>query len=115
MRWQLNVGAEPVRVGSGSFQQRRRGAGNRFEMNIAAERMIFAQCSSNRDELFHCVVGRLHNSRTEEEAFDVVPAVEVEGELHDFRWSKPCAADVARYAIDAENTVIRAEIGEQDF
>jgi hypothetical protein len=67
------------------------------------------------DELLHGVVGRLDDAGGEEETFDVVALVEVEGEVDDLLWGKAGAAYIGGDAVDAEDAVVGAEVGEEDF
>jgi hypothetical protein len=61
------------------------------------------------------VVGVPDDAGGEEEALDVVPFVEVEGEFYDFGWGEGGALNVGGAAVDAVVAVVEAAVGEEDF
>ena len=77
--------------------------------------MHLAQGLCDCDELLHRVIGRLDDPRREEQPLDVVAFVEVQSERDHLFRREPGATDVRGDAIDAEDAVIGAEVGQQDF
>jgi hypothetical protein len=61
--------------------------------------------------LFHGEVGAADDTGAEEEPFDVVPFVEIEGESDDFFGGEASTADVAGAAVDAVVAVVEADVG----
>ena len=112
---ELDVGAEAVGVEAGLGDQAGVAAGDGLEVDVAAEAVGLAEGAGDFDELLHGVVGRLDDAGGEEEAFDVVALVEVEGEVDDFLRGEAGAAYVGGDAVDAEDAVVGAEVGEQDL
>ena len=84
-------------------------------MDVAAEVVLFAEGACDGDDLFHGVVCIADDAGAEEEAFDVVAFVEVEGEFDDFVGGEGGAADVAGAAVDAVVAVVDAGVGEEEF
>src|SRR5579875_2968541 len=95
LRGQFDVGAEAIGEGSSAGNERGGGSRDGFEVDVAAKGVIFAQGAGNFDQLFHGVVGRLDDAGAEKEAFDVVAAVEVEGEIHHFSRGEAGARNIA--------------------
>src|SRR5450432_3647806 len=90
-------------------------AGNRFKVNVAIEFVFLAQAARYGDELLHGVVGALNDSGAEEQTFNVIPAVKIQGQGNHFLGSEARAARVAGNAIHAEDAVVHTIIGEQNF
>lgn len=84
-------------------------------MDIAAEVVGFPEGFRDGDDLLHGVVGIADDAGAEEEAFDVVTLVEVEGELDDFVCGEDGAADVAGSTVDAVVAVVDAGVGKEEL
>ena len=84
-------------------------------MDVAAKVVVFAQHTRNLDDLLHRVVGALDDAAGKEKTFDAISAIEIEGQRHNFIHRKARALHIARHAIDAVQTVVRAKVGEQNF
>jgi len=113
--WKFDVGTESVGVETCFFDQEFVSAGDSFKVYVAAELVDGAQRPGDLDELLHRVVRRLNDPRGKKEALDVVALVEVEREIDDLNWREARTPNVGRDAIDTEDTVVRAEVGEKDL
>jgi hypothetical protein len=84
-------------------------------VDIAAEVVGFAEGLGDLDDLLHGEVCAADDAGAEEEAFDVVPLVEVEGEGDYFLGGEASATDVTGSSVDAVVTVVEADVGEENF
>src|SRR6476469_110206 len=84
-------------------------------MDIAAELMVDAQRARDGDHLLHGVVGITDDARAQEQTFDVVPAIKIQGKADNFLDGKPGARDIARNSIDAIQAVVDAVVRKQDL
>ena len=82
-------------------------------MDIAAETVVLAEHLGDTDELLHGVVGRADDARRQEQALDIVAAIEVERELHDLFGRETRPDDVAGNPVHAIKAVVDAMIGEK--
>ena len=112
---ELDVGAQAVGEEPGLLDEVLAGSGNCFKVDVAAEVMFNAEGPGDVDELLHGVVRRLDDARGEKEAFDVVALVKVECEFDDLFGSEAGALNVGGDAVDAEDAVVGAEVGEENF
>ena len=112
---EFDIGGEAVGEEAGLIDEQLRRAGDGLEVDVTAELVDLAKLARDGDELLHGVVGRLDDAGGEEEAFDVVALVEVEGEVDDFFGGEAGALDVGRDAVDAEDAIVGADVGEEDF
>ena len=110
----LDVDAEPVGIFAGFGDQRLVGFRNRLEMDVALE-MPLTQFSRDGHDLFHRVVRVLDDARRQEQALDIIAAIEVERQRHDLVDGEAGALHVARGAVDAIQAIEVAGIGEQDL
>ncbi|MNN09096.1 hypothetical protein D3C81_1219700 [compost metagenome] len=110
---QLDVDAQAVGQAPGFLDQQRVGIRYGLEVDVAAEVVLVAQQPCHTDQLFHGVVGRADDARTEKQAADAVAPVEVEGQAHDFLWGKARPWHVAGAAVDAVLAIVKAEVGQQ--
>jgi len=115
LRGKLDVGGEPVCEEASLSDELGVAAGDRLEVDVAAEPVDLPESFGDGDELLHGVVRRLDDAGGEEETFDVIALVEVEGEVDDLFWGEAGALDVGGDAIDAEDAVVGAEVGKEDF
>ena len=100
---------------AGLRQQLRARVRNRLEMNVAAEVVLLSEQARYPHQLLHRVVRVADDAGAEKQALDIVAAVEVERELYDFLDSEARSLRIARAAVDAIETVVDAEVGEQDL
>lgn len=112
---ELDVDADPVSILSGFCDEVIRCFGDGFEMNVAFEMMKLPKGLSDLHHLLHCEVSAADNSRAEEESFNVVPLVEIEGELNNFLGREAGPADIAGAAVNAIVAIVEADVGQQDL
>ena len=112
---EFDVDADAVGVLAGEGDERLRGFGDGFEVDVASKMMDLAQFTGDVDDEFHGMVGAADDAAAEEEAFDVIAFVEVEGELDDFVGGEAGAGDVAGAAVDAVVAVVEAGVGHEDL
>ena len=112
-RGHLDIDGEAVGIFAGFRDQRLVGLGNCLEMDVAAEMMLLAQLARHADHLLHRVVGAADDAGGEEQALDVIAAVEVERELDDLIDGEARPRHVAGGAVDAIEAIVIAGIGEQ--
>lgn len=91
---EFDVDADAVGVFSGLSDEFVRGFRDGLEMDIASEVMDLAERPGDSHHLLHGEVGAAHDSRTEEEAFDVIAFVEIESQRDDLFGGEACPADV---------------------
>ena len=84
-------------------------------MDVAGEAVVAAQDAGDAQQLLHGVVGRLHHAGGEEQPFDVVALVELEGEGDDLLDREAGARGVGGAAVDAVGAVVKAPVGQQDL
>ena len=111
LRGQFDVDADAIGVASGLVDERLRGLGDGFEMDVTAEVMHLAELPRDLDDLLHGVVRAAHDAAAEEEALDVVALVEVERELHDLLRRETRSLHIAGAAVDAVMAVVEAGVG----
>ena len=80
----LDVDAEAVGISAGFGDQRVIGFRNGLEMDVAAKMMLLAQFPRHADHLFHGVVGAADDAGGEKQSLDIIAAIEVERQFHDF-------------------------------
>ena len=114
-RRQFHVDAQAVGVASCGRQQLGRRLGNRLQVDVAGEAVIFAQAPRHFHQLLHGVVAIADDAAGEEQPFDVVALVELQRQPHHLGGGEARARDVARNAVDAVGAVVDAEIGQQDL
>lgn len=112
---ELDVDADAVGVFASLVDELLGGFGDGFEVDVAAEVMVFAQGAGNLVDLLHGVVGVANDAGAEEEAFDVVTLVEVESELYHFLRSEARAWGVAGAPVDAVVAVVNTGVGEENL
>ena len=112
---EFDVGAESVGVFAGVGDEGGAGTGDGFEVDVAIEAVGEAEVFGDGGELLHGVVDGLHDARGEEKSFDVIAAVEVEGEVDDFVDGEAGAFDIGGNAVDAVLAIVDAMVGEEDL
>lgn len=112
---QFEVDADAVGVTRGFLDERGRGFGDRLEMDVAPEIVNLAERFRDGDDALHRVVRVARDAGTEEEPLDVVPLVEIEGEIDGFLHGEGGAAHVAGSTVDTVVAIVDAAVGEQDF
>ena len=111
----FDVDTNTVSIFSGLVDEFLRGFRNGFEVDVAAEMMVFAKGARDLVDLLHGVIGIANNTGAEEEAFDVVALVEVEGELDDFLGSEPGTRGVAGAPVDAVVAIVDAGVSQENL
>jgi hypothetical protein len=110
---QLDVDGQAVGVEARLLDQRGVGAGDGLEVDVAAEVVVQPQGADDADHVAHSVVRALDDAGGEEQALDVVAAVELEGEAHDLLGGEAGAAHIRRHAVHAVGAVEDAEVRHQ--
>ena len=90
-------------------------AGNGFEVDVAAELVDLAQGLGDGNKLLHGVVGRLDDAGGEKETLNIVAFVKVDSQSDDLVRRKTGTRDIGRDAVDAEDAIVGAEVGQQDL
>src|SRR5581483_8018870 len=84
-------------------------------MDVAAEFVIHSKLPRHFDKLLHGVIDALYDSGTQKKSLDVVPPVELDGELDHFGDGKPGARHVARNSSDTVRAIVDAVVRQQNF
>ena len=113
--WQFDVDRQTVGIKPRLFDQFRRGVGDRLEVDVAAKVLFLAQAAGDLDHRLHRLVGVSDHTRGKEQSFDVVAAIEFDGEADDLFHAEPGARHIRRDAVDAIGAIIDAEIRHQDL
>ncbi len=103
----------PVGIFAGLRNQGIIGFRNRLQMDVAAEMMLLAQLARHAHHLLHGVVGAADDAGREKQSLDVIAAIEVECQLHDFIDGEARSRHIAGRAVDAIKAVVIAGIGQQ--
>jgi hypothetical protein len=111
----FDVQADAIGPTTSFLNQGGRRFGDRLQVNVTAELMTHPQRARDRDDLLHGVIRIANDSRTEEQAFDVIAPIKLERQTHHFLGRKPRSLHVARHAIDAVEAVVDAVIREENF
>ena len=110
---QLDIDRQPIGIEPRLGDQRLARLGNRLQVDVALEAVLDPQRPRHRHHLLHRVVGIADDAGGEEQAFDIVAAVEIERQLDDFRDGEAGARHVGRGAVDAIEAVEIAGIGQE--
>ena len=108
----LDVHAHAVGIAAGLVKQLLRAAGNALQVDVAVEAVDGPQVAGNSREALHRVVGIAHHAAAEEQALDVVAAVELHRNLLQLRDRERRPLDVVRAAVDAVGAVVHAVVGQ---
>jgi hypothetical protein len=84
-------------------------------MDIAAEPGFVPEFSGGIDQFLHHNVGVRENPRRKEKPFDVIPAVKLAGNIHEFIHREGSPLGVRRSPVDAIGAVKTAGIGKKHF
>ena len=112
---QLDVDTEPVRQKPQLLHQLRGRAGDGLGVDVAVEAVALPQDAQGPDHQLHGVVRTAEDAGGEEEAFDIVAAVELDGELCQLLRGEHGPASVVGPAVDAVLAVVDAVVGQQDL
>ena len=112
---QLDVDAHPVAQKAQAGNEAAVAAGDGFGMDIPGEAVFLAENVKGFDHLFGGLVGGAVDGRAEEQAFDVIAAVEVHGELGQLAGGEGGPGSGGRSAVRAVAAVIGAVIAEKHF
>jgi 2-haloacid dehalogenase len=110
---QFDIGRQSVGVQPRHLHQLRVGLGDQLQMDIAAEVVDLSQGLSRQDQLFHRIVAVANDPRRQEQPFDIVPAIEVQRQVHHLVHAEPRPLHIRRGPVDAIGAVVDAEIGQQ--
>lgn len=111
----LNVDTQAVRQQSRLSHEGTAGSRDAFQVDVTAEAVIQAECPGDANKAFHCVVGAFQDTGTQEQSFDVIALIELNGEIDEFPRGEGCAGNVVACAVGAVGTVENAEIREKHF
>ena len=114
-RRDFQIDTEAVGIASGLAHQFLAGSGNALEVDISVEAVYLAQVFGHAYQAFHGVVGIAYHAGAEEKSFDVVAAVELDGEIHEFGDRESGPGNVVADTVDAIGTVVDAIVGEHDL
>ena len=84
-------------------------------MDVTGELVLIAQNPQDLDHLFTGIVGVLHYAGAQKQPFDIVAAIELQGEVGQLPGFKGGPGGVAGAAVDTVFAVIGAVVGEEDF
>ena len=113
LRGQLNVHAEPVRQKAQPLHQLRRRAGNGLGVDIAVEAVPLPKEGQAADHQLRGVVRAAEDPGGEKETLDIIPAVELDGEVRQLLRGKGRPPGVVAPAVDAVFAVAHAAVGQQ--
>ena len=82
-------------------------------MNVPAKTMLMAQQLKRIDDELGCVVGRLDDTRADEQPFDVVATIELDGQIGKLLGRESCALDLVAASVNAVGTIIDADVGHE--
>ena len=111
----FQIDRQAIRIQAGLPDQIGARIRNRFQVDVAAERVGFAKCPGDAKQTFHGVVGGTNDARGQEQSLDVVALIERQGQVDDFVHGEACPAHVGGPPVDAIGTVENAGIRQQDF
>jgi hypothetical protein len=83
-------------------------------VDVAVETLP-AQQLNRSHQTFQGVIRTPHNAGAQKEAFDVIPAVEVDRQRHYFSGCKCRSGYIVAASVYTVGTIIDAEIGIKDF
>ena len=110
---QLNIDAEAVRQQSQGIYQLRRGAGDGLGVDIAVKAIFLPQNPQAGDHLLGGIVWVAQHAGGQEQALNIVAAVELHGQLRQLPGRKGGAAGIVGPAIDTVLAVVDTAIGHQ--
>jgi len=84
-------------------------------MDVSVKAVHLSQVLYHFYQTFHRVVWIAYYSRAEEEALDVIPAIEFYRQVHEFRDGERGSRQVVAPAIDAIGTIVDTVVREHDF
>ena len=113
LRRQLDVDAEPVRQEPQLLHQLRRGAGDGLGVDIAVEAVLLPQDPQGPDHQLRGVVRGAVHAGGEEQSLDIIPAVELDGEIRQLLRGEHGPLRFVAAAVDAVFAVIHAPVGQQ--
>ena len=96
------------------MKQAATGKGNALEMNIPIEALPAQHLGASHQAL-HGLVGAADDTRAQEEAFDIVASVKLDGQRDDLFGGECSPGDVIAAAVDAVGAVVDADVGVKDL
>ena len=112
---QLQVDAHAIGVEPALLDQLAATAGDALEVDVTVEAVRGAKVFDHAHHALHRVVRVTDDAGAEEEALDVVAAVELDGEVHELANGECGAWAVVRAAVHAVGAVEDAMVGEHDL
>ena len=84
-------------------------------MDIAVKPVYCPEVFYHPDEALHRVIGIAHNTGTQEKPFDIVTAVKLDREVHQFRHRQCGTGNIVTAAIDAVGAIEHAVICQHNL
>ena len=91
---QLDVDTDTVGIAPGFLDEMLRSLGDCLEMDVTAKIVFLPEELGDADHEFHRVISITDDPAAEKEPFDVIPFVEIEGELYDLLRRETSSADI---------------------
>lgn len=114
-RRQFDIDAEPVRQKSELFHQFRGRAWDGLCVDIAVEAPALPEKPQCLNHQLHGIVRTAEDAGGKEQSFDIIPPVEIDGQIRQFLGSKGCSRGIVGPAVDAVFAVIDAAIRQKYF
>ena len=111
----FEVHAQTVGIQSGFAYQFPAGSGDAFQVNIAVETMNRTQVFCHPHQTFHGVIGITYHTRAQEQSLDIVPAVKLHGQVHQFAHRQSGTRYVVADTVDTIGTIVYAVVGKHDL
>lgn len=114
-RGDFEVYAQAVGIEPGLVEQFVARPWNGLQVNVAIEFVLLPQFLGDAHQALHGIVGIFENAAAEEKPFDVIPLVEIDGQVHHFLNGEGGPFHVIRTAAHAVCAVENTVVGEQNF
>ena len=109
----FDIDADAVRQQAEPRHQRRVRSGNGFCVDITAKAVLAPQQLQHADHLFHRVVRTAQHRTGEEQPFDVIAAVEPDGQIRQFARRKGGAGHIIGHTVHTVFAVVNAAVAQQ--
>ena len=109
----FDIDADAVRQQAEPRHQRRVRSGNGFCVDITAKAVLAPQQLQHADHLFHRVVRTAQHRTGEEQPFDVIAAVEPDGQIRQFARRKGGAGHIVGHTVHTIFAVVNAAVAQQ--
>jgi hypothetical protein len=111
----LDIDGHPVRPSGCLEYELRGGSRNDFEMDVASKALALPEGAGHVDKALHRGVGTPEDARGEKSTLYVVAAIKLNNEADEFLGLEGGAVGITGAAIGAVGTIVRADIGEENF